>query len=109
MAAVSTAFCFVGIMMLLSLVGKTEQATGGAAWGALTVMAMFGGGMIPIAFMPSFMANISNYDPVKWAVLSVEGAGLERLFVSGNADALRDSGRSWSGLAGNGLIGDQQA
>lgn len=74
LAAVCTAYCFVGIMMLLSLFGKTEQATGGAAWGALTVMAMFGGGMIPVAFMPSFMANISDYDPVKWAVLSVEGA-----------------------------------
>lgn len=74
MAAVSTAFCFVGIMMLLSLLGKTEQAVGGAAWGACTVMAMFGGGMIPAAFMPGFMKAMSNYDPVKWAVVSVEGA-----------------------------------
>ena len=74
MAAVCTAFCFVGIMMLLSLLGKTEQATGGAAWGACTVMAMFGGGMIPAAFMPDFMKTLSNFDPVKWAVVSVEGA-----------------------------------
>lgn len=74
LASVCTAFCFVGIMMLLSLVGKTEQATGGAAWGALTVMAMFGGGMIPYAFMPPFMKSMADYDPVKWAVVSVEGA-----------------------------------
>ncbi len=74
LAAVCTAYCFVGIMMVLSLFGKTEQATGGAAWGALSVMAMFGGGMIPIAFMPDFMAKLSNFDPVKWAVQSVEGA-----------------------------------
>lgn len=74
LAAVSTAFCFVGIMMLLSLLGKTEQAVGGAAWGACTVMAMFGGGMIPVAFMPGFMKAMSDYDPVKWAVISVEGA-----------------------------------
>ena len=74
MAAVCTAFCFVGIMMLLSLLGKTEQATGGAAWGACTVMAMFGGGMIPAAFMPNFMKTLSDFDPVKWAVVSVEGA-----------------------------------
>lgn len=73
LAAVCTAFCFTGIMMLLSLLGKTEQATSGAAWGVLTVMAMFGGGMIPYAFMPKFMKTLSNYDPVKWAVQSVEG------------------------------------
>jgi ABC-2 type transport system permease protein len=74
LATVCTAFCFVGIMMLLSLFGKTEQATSGAAWGALTVMAMFGGGMIPVAFMPGFMEKFSHYDPVKWAVVSIEGA-----------------------------------
>lgn len=74
LAAVCSAFCFVGIMMLLSLLGKTEQATSGAAWGACSVMAMFGGGMIPAAFMPGFMKTLSNYDPVKWAVVSVEGA-----------------------------------
>lgn len=74
LATFCTAFCFVGIMMMLSLFGKTEQATGGAAWGALTVMAMFGGGMIPVAFMPGFMEKISHYDPVKWAVISIEGA-----------------------------------
>lgn len=73
LAAVCTAFCFTGIMMLLSLIGKTEQATGGAAWGVLTVMAMFGGGMIPYAFMPGFMKKMSNFDPVKWAVQGVEG------------------------------------
>lgn len=74
LVTVCTAYCFVGIMMLLSLMGKTEQAAGGAAWGACTFMAMFGGGMIPVAFMPGFMATMSNYDPVKWAVVGVEGA-----------------------------------
>lgn len=74
MAASSTAFCFVGIMMMLSMFGKTEQAASGAAWGILTVLAMFGGGMIPIAFMPAPMAELSNFDPVKWSTLSIEGA-----------------------------------
>ncbi|MCA9035815.1 MAG: ABC transporter permease [Planctomycetaceae bacterium] len=74
MAAISTAICFVGIMMLLSLLGRTEQAVSGAAWGACVIMAMFGGGMIPVAFMPDFMKSLSNLDPVKWAVISIEGA-----------------------------------
>ena len=37
-------------------------------------MAMFGGGMIPIAFMPKFMKPLSNLTPVKWGILSLEGA-----------------------------------
>ena len=37
-------------------------------------MAMFGGGMLPLAFMPEFMRQLSRFDPVGWAVYSVEGA-----------------------------------
>ncbi len=33
-ASVCVAFCFVGIMTLMSVVGKTEEAVSGAAWGA---------------------------------------------------------------------------
>jgi ABC-2 type transport system permease protein len=37
-------------------------------------MAMFGGGMIPLLFMPPFMQTLSNFSPVKWGILSLEGA-----------------------------------
>ena len=74
LAACCTAVCFVGIMMLVSTVGKSEQAVGGAIWGVNLLMAMFGGGMIPIAFMPKFMKTLSNFTPVKWGILSLEGA-----------------------------------
>ena len=30
--------------------------------------------MIPAMFMPSFMRTLSNLSPVKWAILSLEGA-----------------------------------
>jgi ABC-2 type transport system permease protein len=73
-ASVCVAFCFVGIMTLMSVVGKTEEAVSGAAWGANIIMAMFGGGMIPLAFMPRFMATLSQASPVKWSVLALEGA-----------------------------------
>lgn len=73
-AAFCIAFCFVGIMMLMSVIGKTEEAVSGAGWGACVVMAMFGGGMIPLVFMPSFMRTISHASPVKWSVLALEGA-----------------------------------
>jgi ABC-2 type transport system permease protein len=73
-AALCIAVCFVGIMLLMSVLGRTEEAVSGAAWGVGVVMAMFGGGMIPLAFMPPWMQNISNFSPIKWGVLAMEGA-----------------------------------
>lgn len=74
LAAVCVALCFVGIMMLMSVIGKTEEAVSGAAWGLNMLMAMFGGGMIPLVFMPRFMVPLSQASPVKWSILAVEGA-----------------------------------
>ena len=66
--------CFVGIMMLMSVIGKTEESVSGAAWSANMLMAMFGGGMVPLLFMPNFMKTLSNVSPVKWSILALEGA-----------------------------------
>jgi ABC-2 type transport system permease protein len=74
LAALSIAFCFVGIMMLMSVIGKTEESVSGAAWSANMLMAMFGGGMVPLLFMPNFMKTFSNLSPVKWSILALEGA-----------------------------------
>jgi ABC-2 type transport system permease protein len=74
LASVCVAASFVGITVLMSVLGRTEEAVGGAAWGLNTLMAMFGGGMIPLAFMPPFMATLSTASPVKWSVLALEGA-----------------------------------
>jgi ABC-2 type transport system permease protein len=73
-ASICVAFCFVGIMALMSVLGKTEEAVSGAAWGANMVMAMFGGAMIPLAFMPRFMSALGQASPVKWSILALEGA-----------------------------------
>ena len=70
----SSAVGFVGIMMLLAVSGKTEQAVGGIGWAVLIVMSMLGGGMIPLFFMPSWMRTIGTFSPVKWSVLAMEGA-----------------------------------
>jgi ABC-2 type transport system permease protein len=74
LAALCIAFCFSGIMMLMSVIGKSEEAVSGAAWGANMLMAMFGGGMIPLVFMPSFMKTLSDFSPAKWSVLVLEGS-----------------------------------
>ncbi len=73
-AAACAALCFVGLMMLVSTLGKTEQSVGGAGWAMLMIMAMFGGGMMPLAFMPAWMRNLSHFSPVKWGILAMEGA-----------------------------------
>jgi ABC-2 type transport system permease protein len=73
-ATVCIAFCFVGIMILMSTIGKSEEAVSGGAWAANMFMAMFGGGMMPLLFLPSFMKTLSNFSPVKWSILALEGS-----------------------------------
>jgi ABC-2 type transport system permease protein len=73
-AAVCTAVCFVGIMMTVSVLGKTEQSVGGVGWAINLVMAMIGGCMIPVMFMPEFIQRVSILSPVRWSILAIEGA-----------------------------------
>jgi ABC-2 type transport system permease protein len=74
LAGFSTAVAFVGIMMLISVLGKTEQAAAGAGWAVMMPITMFGGGMVPLFVMPGWMSTASNFSPAKWAILSLEGA-----------------------------------
>lgn len=74
LANVCSALCFVGIMTLLAVLGKTEASASGIGWAVLLVMAMIGGGMIPLFLMPSWMQTLSHLSPLKWAVLALEGA-----------------------------------
>ncbi|GMU38474.1 MAG: ABC transporter permease [Phycisphaerae bacterium] len=73
-AILCSAICFVGIMMLLSVCGKTENSAGGIGWSVLLMMAMIGGGMMPLFFMPKWMQSVASISPIKWTVLSLEGA-----------------------------------
>ncbi|HOD66769.1 MAG TPA: ABC transporter permease [candidate division Zixibacteria bacterium] len=66
--------CFVGLMMLISVLGRTEQAVSGAGWAIMLVMAMAGGSMVPLMVMPSWMLTVSNFSVVKWAIYAYEGA-----------------------------------
>lgn len=74
LASFCVAFCFVGIMMVMSVLGKTEASVNGAGWALNMVMAMLGGAMIPVMFMPAFIQRFSVISPIKWAILSIEGA-----------------------------------
>jgi ABC-2 type transport system permease protein len=74
LAFVSATLAFVGIMMFISVLGKTENSAGGVGWALLLVMAMIGGGMVPLIMLPSWMKTVSHISFVKWAVLAMEGA-----------------------------------
>lgn len=74
MAIVSIGIGYVGLMMLISVTGKTPGAVSGFGWTVMMMMNMFGGGMIPLFLMPSWMQAASNASPAKWAILSLEGA-----------------------------------
>lgn len=73
-AIAATSTCFVGIMMVVAAVSKTEAAANGLGWGVLMLAAMFGGGMIPLFLLKGWMQAASNFSPVKWSVLALEGA-----------------------------------
>lgn len=74
LAGVSAALGFSGLMMGLSVIGKTPQSVGGLCWALLLMMSMLGGGMMPLLAMPSWMVSAGHLSPVKWAILAFEGA-----------------------------------
>jgi ABC-2 type transport system permease protein len=74
LAVLAVSVCFVGIMMFLAALGKTERGMGSLGWGVMMIFAMFGGAMVPLFIMPDWMRAVSDYSPVKWAILSFEGA-----------------------------------
>ena len=73
-AIVASAFCFTGLMMVVAVLGQSPQSVAGAGWAIMLIMAMTGGGMIPLIAMPAWMQSLSNWSLVKWVVLGVEGA-----------------------------------
>lgn len=65
---------FVGMMMLLSQLGRGEVAVASAGWAVMLVMAMFGGAMMPYFLMPEWMQQAGQFSPVRWAIMALEGA-----------------------------------
>ena len=80
LAGVSAAICFVGFMMLIASLGKTEQTASGAGWAILMPMSMLGGAMVPQFVMPQWMQTVGMISPIRWVVLAIEG-GIWRQFT----------------------------
>lgn len=74
LATAITSFAFTGVMMALASVFRTQSGAQGAARAILLVLAMIGGGTIPLMFMPPIVQTASGISPFKWAVMAAEGA-----------------------------------
>lgn len=72
-AVACTSLCFVGLMMLLAAVSRTEAAGNGLGWGVLLLLSMIGGGMVPLEFLPGFIKSLSVISPIRWALVALEG------------------------------------
>ncbi len=81
------AICFAGITVRLGVLGRSEQAVGGASWATLLLMAMIGGAMVPVSVMPSWMRALSELSPVRWGIVALEGATFRGLALAELAPA----------------------
>lgn len=72
-ACALAAFAFTGLAMLIAGLCKTEAEANGAGRGALLVLALIGGGTIPLFFMPPVLQTLSFASPFRWAVIAIEG------------------------------------
>lgn len=74
LALACTAIGFVGLMTLLAVLGRRTQSAAGLSWAVLMLMAMLGGGMLPLFLMPNWLQTLATASPVAWALTAIEGA-----------------------------------
>lgn len=65
-------FGFVGLMMIIATAGRSEAAAGGVGWGAMMILSMLGGAMVPLFVMPAWVRTASHISPMKWALEAFE-------------------------------------
>jgi len=82
LAVFSTMIAFVGMMMLLASLGKTEAAAAGTGWAIMLPLSMLGGGMVPLFIMPGWLAKVGYLSPVRWGILALEGSIWRRFSLS---------------------------
>lgn len=73
-AIACTSAAFVGIILLLASMARTEHGIGGLGPAVMMPMFLLGGAMIPLMVMPPWLAGLSYLSPVRWAIIGLEGA-----------------------------------
>lgn len=74
LAVLASSIGMTGIMMLIAGLARTTAAAQGYARAIVLVLAMIGGGTIPVMFMPELLKIVSGVSPFKWVVSAVESA-----------------------------------
>lgn len=71
-AIVCSAIGFTGIMMILAGAARSEGTAAGAGRAIVLILAMIGGGTIPLFFMPPFMQTLANISPFTWSTRALD-------------------------------------
>jgi ABC-2 type transport system permease protein len=73
-ACVAAGVGFTGLMMFMAGLTRTEGGGSGLGRAMVLVLAMIGGGTIPLFVMPRIMLAVSRISPFSWATTCLEGA-----------------------------------
>lgn len=65
---------FSGLMMVIAGLSKSEGAASGMGRGVVIMLAMIGGGSVPLFFLPPLVQKIAGISPFKWACQAIEGS-----------------------------------
>lgn len=65
---------FTGVMMFIAGLSKSEGSGAGMGRALVLVLAMIGGGTIPLFILPKYMVTVSRVSPFSWATTCLEGA-----------------------------------
>lgn len=72
-ASLAAAAGFTGVMMAMAGLSRTEGTAQGLGRALILVLAMIGGGTIPLFMMPPIMQSFSVVSPFTWAVRCIDG------------------------------------
>lgn len=64
----------IGVVMLIAGAARSEGAAMGMARGVVIMLALIGGGSVPVFFMPPIVQKISLLSPFRWSQVAIEGS-----------------------------------
>jgi ABC-2 type transport system permease protein len=73
LAVVACGIGFSGLMMVIAGLSKSEGAAGGMGRGIVIMLALIGGGSVPLFLLPKIVQKIASVSPFKWADQAIEG------------------------------------
>jgi ABC-2 type transport system permease protein len=73
-ASIASAYAFSGLAVGMAGFFRTEGGARSAGNAVVLILAMVGGGTVPLAFMPPFLRSASAVSPFSWSIFAIEGA-----------------------------------